>query len=401
MRQTQNKLARAAFGALAAFTAIELLVTMVVLALLIGMIATIGPSLYYQQRASTTRATMSSALLAIDQFSAENPLGQYYNRRGRETFGRLPPYQLAGSNGLNNLRGAFFEPHDEQPKLTGSTNPPNNNDYTLSVRMERDLRSGEPSGASGDAPNSGTYVRRTNVSREGTALGAQNRAAEFANTDDIASLHNYLRAYAPDALATVRDNVKQSVFSVRNLSTSHSRLRYFNVSGKPATLNPGQTPTSGQASPWAESLGFVDAWGVPLDYVIAAKLEYGLRTDGTVGYRIVDRRPVLRSLGVDREKYETAVQLLAQGSGAQIQGRRIIGDPGTWIWSEDLPRPYFTGYGANGIPSNVFNSDPASTNFGDFAPTDMYNLRSAGDGWVRMVGLGENYSFRPDMDRLP
>lgn len=370
-----------------AFTTIELMVTLIILVLLVGLVALVGPGVYYQQRIASTRSTMSNVLIATEQFSAENPLGQFYNRRGKETFGTLPPYQLAGAYAAQNIREKYFEPALLQPPLANGNPPSSNNQYTLQGRFERDLRGADDSGAAGD------WVKID-------SQADPDRASRYLNTDDIVSLYTYIRTYTPDKLRGVPDRLTQPAIGLANgASTSRSRLQFVNPLGPRSTAQPGTAD-----SKWIAALGFVDAWGVPMDYVIYSRMEYGVDSAGNATYRIVDRKAVLRSLGVDREKYEAAVNLLnssATGPGAE-QAKLLIGQANSWIWSEDMPRPWFGGQGPTGgsqqpVPGRGAINYAEGASFGQ-VNANLNNYRGMVDGWVRMVGLGENYKFRPDQD---
>src|SRR5262245_62811946 len=78
-----------------AFTLVELLVVIAILVLLAGLIASGASRLFQQQKIRTTQQVMSNMLLAIDNFSKENPLRLTYDSRDGATFGRIPPYMLA------------------------------------------------------------------------------------------------------------------------------------------------------------------------------------------------------------------------------------------------------------------------------------------------------------------
>lgn len=261
-----------------AFTLIELLIVIFVIGVLATVLVAVAVKVHSGQKASATRNTMRLIRLAIDQFAEENPLQvRYDNPRARDgsvivgkTFGPFPPYQLA-RHGHNSVSYAL-EP-----------NPPTAN--SLSERLFADL--GNQTGSIGD------WV---DLNQEG----------EYAEHDDNRALYTYFAAFSSGVLSQIPD-------------TAMERL----VPDDLECINPGGAGTGSNAEGRVDVLGFVDAWGVPFDYFLQVKLEYGILPDGvTQGWRVTDRVPVLRSRGVAKEVVGTANDL-----------------PGEWIFSEPLPQP--------------------------------------------------------------
>ena len=109
------------------------------------------------------------------------------------------------------------------------------------------------------------------------------------------------------------------------------------------------------------------------------KIEWGLIESPLTGrhrtgYRVVERKPVLRSLGIKREVYDVRVSSAATPADRDF-------DPATWLFSESLSSPPagVTDYRTGVLQSNP--TPPASAN-----------------GWVRAVALGDDYAYLPDGD---
>ncbi|MGE0480515.1 MAG: prepilin-type N-terminal cleavage/methylation domain-containing protein [Phycisphaerae bacterium] len=245
-----------------AFTLVELLVVIFVVGLLTVIIVTVASKAVHGQRVANTRSIMDNTTLAIEQFATEDPFRAVYNvarggaggSRVEPTFGPYPPYQLDARQTSASSVGGIVEP------LAVRTTP-----YTLEQRLHRDL--------GGGVGNVQDYV----------AINTQDREPN----DDIRALYAYLRG----ANARLAGQIPPTA-----LKPLKAGLVEF------------ANPTGGGVTPGTNGLfdvfGIHDAWGVPLDYFLYVKLERYPRDDGTVGWRVSDRIPVLRSHGISREEYD-------------------------------------------------------------------------------------------------
>jgi type II secretory pathway pseudopilin PulG len=311
---------------------IELLVVIVILALLISLVTAVASKAIHQQKARNTQQILQNAILAIDQFAAVDPLREVYDRRGQETFGKYPPYQLANANTANSVARALESEH----LLTGAR--PN----TLSIRLAHDL-SGLGSHDSIDLEDWVLFPNQED------------------GNDDNRALSAYLRAFSPDALRLIPEDA---------LKPLDERARDH--------INPKGNGTSVGDDGLADVLGIHDAWGVPLDYLLYVKLEWKLISNPIgnqseyTGFRVVDRKPVLRSRGISRDVYDEWVKTNTDPT----QRERRLSPPDKWIFSEPFCSP------AAGVDENgVFIASDATAN-----------------GWARAVAFGESYGYIPAHD---
>ncbi len=347
------------------FSLVELLVVIAVIGLLVGLIAVAaGPALNAQRRTNTI-ATMRNVTLAIDQFAADNPLKLLYDGRLNPTFGPYPPYQVAG-----NVRRGPGEPYQnptiaflidgDRPSDSGNGR---DSDARIDIRLARDL--GMPyDPASGPLGNVDDWVR------------IDTRDAEREN-DDNRALSAYLSVFSPSAFNQIPSAALRPLVKPGGSLPSGE---FLDTAGLAAN-------TSAQDSK-RQILGIHDAWGVPMDYFLYIRVEYGFRPDGSIGFRITERTPVLRSRGIAREIYDAQ---LASGAAS---------DPQKWIFSREMPTPY----AGNLTPANGRLAEP---NAGPNNPT-------VSDGWLRAVGIGrlngyvggspdlpdggEDFAFTPEYD---
>lgn len=325
------------------FTLVELIIVIAVIGVLVTAVAMIGTRVLRSHKAEVTRGIMRNVHLAIDQFKEENPLRQVYGRvdgryqngaMARPTFGPFPPYQLTNAGAQNSVALALENGHPlvPNPGFPGS----------LEERIARDL-----SGVAQSGLNYQNWVK----------LGAQDR-----RNDDNRALGAYLKVYAPRLLEQVPDAARKPL--------NTGLADFVNSSGR------GTAPGSQGLT---DVQGFVDAWGIPMDYFLYVKLEVRPRTDGVAGneWYVADRIPALRSLGgtVSREEHE---------AGA-------TGDPTKWIFSAEFPSPE-----ANG--PYVSMTDPRRANFRIDGIINQTGTR--GNGWARAVGDGDYDPNQPVNERF-
>jgi prepilin-type N-terminal cleavage/methylation domain-containing protein len=294
----------------AAFTLIELLVVISVIGLLIGAIAVAGVSIMRRQKVEMTRTIMRTTLMAIEQFAETDPLKTIYDAKGKETFGPYPPYQLHGWTGTGNVN----RPVADAVEAWQAPSP-----YTLASRLQRDLN-----------VNSGSV-----------------NIANDPITDDNRALYTYVKLYSPGGLQQIPER------SIHGLKVGTSE--YVNPTGGVATAG-----TAGIV----DVLGIHDGWDVPLDYFLYVKLEYAPDPDRpTQGrWRVAERKPALRSLGITREEYDAEVA----GTDAP--------DPGKWIFSDPFPSPA---------------ANPSNTAFRKTGQLPGNSDNGRAPGWARAVGAGD------------
>ncbi len=322
----------------AAFTMVELLVVIAVLAVLISLVMVVGSKVIAQQKVSGTQQIMQNVTLALEQFAGENPLREVYDRKGRETFGKYPPYQLANRNAANSVARTLEVEH-----LLTRLRP-----ATLSVRLASDL-SGQRS------PTESDWVEFPN---------------EGDGNDDNRALYAYLRAFSPDSLRLI----PESRLSPLNQQTSD----FINPEGTGINLNDAQLDE-------LDVLGIHDAWGVPLDYMLYVKIEWGLiRNSRTgrqyAGFRVVDRKPTVRSRGIKREVYDEWVK----SNSDPTQRERRLSPPEKWLFSEPFCSPASQLTDGPDYRQGLLPGSPSPP--------------SSAKGWARAVAANEEYAYRPDGD---
>lgn len=342
------------------FTLVELLVVIAILVLLAGLIASGASRLHTQQKIRSTQQAMSNILLAIDNFSKENPLRLTYDRREDATFGPYPPYMLANAlanSGNGNSLSGLFDSVQTEWNNNFSTN------YTLTYRLGRDL--GDTSG---------------NLSPTGrTAWTDLAQTAADLIHDDNRALYAYLAAFSPSSLSLVPE---------RNRARLSTRDEYLDRRGKL-----GQPNTQDAAR--TDVLGFVDAWGVPLDYALYVKVEWRTRRNpntGAVeaGFQVVDRVPVIRSHGVDREKYD--VWVASNPNNPSARSTKVL-DPARQILTSDLPKPYAR------LASTDITAQPYQRGILDVSAGNG-QVRAA--GWLKLAaGAGGVGAFQDDAKYRP
>lgn len=348
-RETARAEARGSFCAgvrshRSAFTLVELLVVIAIIAVLLGLIALTGTGVYQSLRRTQTQQTFRNIGVAIEMFSATSPLRHIYDRPTRiggaaRSFAGLPPYQpktqTAGSV------GGLFEP------ITYQFARPT----TLAQRLTRDLSGG--TGAVG--PNGDLNWVRLSTS-----------PAEAVN-DDIRSLYSYLRVYEPGGITQIPEQAIKP-FPRRSDNTDE------------AVRSPGSAAIAfdpaGHNRDWVEVRQFVDAWGVPLDYLVYVKFEPGVISDMggaglpiRIGWRVTDRKYVLRSHGVSQERYQERLR----------RPNTAVWDDAIAIYSSTLPTPYAT------VQGGVLAAQVNDLN----------------GGWVRLPSLGDPPNYYGYLPGVP
>ena len=331
---------------------IELLVVIAVLALLITMVVTIASKTIRQQKVRNTRQIMQNVSLALEQFSVQNPLKLTYDRPGAETFGSYPPYALHRAGQSGTVARAV------EPSPRGA-----NLGY-VSARLALDL--------GGSAGSEASYV-----SFGGTSAAPQPN--ETDSNDDNRALAAYLALFVPEAEKLIPEYARKPLYQ----RPERGDYVYTN------TRNPSPPQPPWKSEGWKDILGIHDAWGVPLDYMLYVKLERKVVATASgerLAWRVVERRPVLRSRGIKREVYE---QWVASNRQEPQQRSRQLSPPENWIFSEMLPKPWLA---LRDAPRYRDGDLPVPTPGGGSA---------LGGGWVRAVGLAEDYAYRPDGDTQP
>lgn len=356
-----------------AFTLIELMVVVAIIGLLTAMVTVAGPVVYETHRKIKTTATMRSVEMAIDQFSELDPLRSTYNSPSRKSFGSYPAYAIFNqekSNGKSNYIQSVIEPGEPFPQSIGSSN-----EYTLRGRLARDLFSNS------------VNVSNLKNSSSGLLSIDDDSTYEKANLqrtyDDMRALYAYLAAYVPDALEAIPESSRLPLTDNEQYSDEGE---YFNPTGVQNNLA-GRIPI----------LGIVDAWGVPMDYLVMFKLKYTINSDGLAGWTVVDRRPVLRSQGA---KYAKIVQIFTNAEDDEehfptfpsrdpderhfgtSEGNHVLRTVAraNWIYSQPMP-------GAAMPINGITDADGELEKLDNVDKPDIY------DGWVRCIaGEGSNIS---------
>ena len=305
---------------------IELLVVIVVISLLITMIVTVAGRVVYNQKVALTQVVQKNTIIAIEEFATIDPLRARYNASGtgaRPTFGPYPAYPLYDGGSGPNRVNEVLEPAGTRP--------------TLDVRLTTDLY----------GPSAGPNV----VVLEDTD----------PTNDDMRALFTYLKVKTPDALARIPDRfLKKMTDDPQNKDIINPQI------------------SSGGTQAAFDVLGIHDAWGVPMDYFLYVKLEATVDKRGNSFWKVVDRKPVLRSLGISRDEYDT----LRKVSGSEF-------DNSKWIFSEPFPSP-----DASGGRRAFWRTGRLR------APDRTHN------GWARAISAGDAernnvrvFGFLPDPDR--
>jgi prepilin-type N-terminal cleavage/methylation domain-containing protein len=330
----------------AGFTMIELLVVIVVLALLIGLVVLVAAKAIRQQKVRNTQQLMQNVTLALEQFATENPLRAIYDVKDRATFGKFPPYQLEnhGDTSPDDRTDVFAVLESLPPGGWGNN--------SVAERLWRDLGNCQ-------APRENWVVIATPPSPIAYPDGH----------DDARALYAYLKVFSPGAMSLIPEDRLKPIYP-------QSRS-YVNPKGS------GGIPGTPGATDWVDVLAVHDAWDVPLDYMVYVKCEWRLRSAGTMGFTVTEHKPVLRSRGIEREVYDAWVQSAPDDVTAR---ERRLSPPEKWIFSEDLPKPWAAMTDGPAYTAGILNMS--------LSPPSRAN------GWVRAVGLNEDYAYRPDGDAV-
>lgn len=313
------------------FTLIELLVVISVIGLMVALLTVGGTHVMRQQRANYTTNIMRATSMALDQFAEVDPLGSVYNRRNKATFGTVPPYPLR-DDGSNTVADVLAPQH---PILKRRPN-------SLAEQLAADL--------SGQA---------NPTVRDWANLASTDREVMF---DDNRALYIYLKLYVPDALAGVPEDV---------IKPLPKGPRTLDVAADPEYVDRTGKADVDTAESRENVFGIYDAWGVPLEYYVHVKLEYGLPPGGTTaGWYVAQRVPVLRSRGVRAEVFEVAHESGTPGAT----------DPAACMYSVEFPSP-----AAMSVSGGGFKSD------GQLSGSDARD-----NGWARAVAASQKPE--PDAD---
>lgn len=327
------------------FTLVEILVVIAVILLLVGLMVAGTSHVFTQQKARNTQAMMQSLTAAIEQFRQTNPLRNLYDVRGRETFGSLPPYQLDLDRPANLQKSAAYAFEANPPSPTGISGP-----NLFSDRIARDLGC------------------RDNDIEKWWEVDVTSGPIPRIDDEhmDNRGLYAYMKAFTPGILASVPEA------NIKRIPHSQNATAVFHMNQK------GRSSGTGHAD-HVDVLGFVDGWGVPIDYMVMAKYEWALvrEQDGVerARYKVVDRQVVLRSRGMDEEKYKTWV---ATDPASPRQRAANLIDVNASIYSAELSKPWA-------------NADPVTGRF--LSPTGS---ETQGNGWLRVVGKLDEYNYRPN-----
>jgi hypothetical protein len=289
---------------------------------------------------------MQNVSLAIEQFATENPLRAVYDRRGQETFGKYPPYQLANW-GMNGSVARIVE--RDPPAPGGGASDKNR----LAARLARDLgyRSGD---------DEADWVQ----------LGTETNPNYPDGHDDNRALYAYLKVFSPGSMNLIPEE--------RLKPLDPQSRDYVNPNG-----GTGSSGTPGDpGTDWVDVLGIHDAWGVPLDYMLYVKCEWRLPVGGTnPRFVITERRPVLRSRGIERDVYDAWVL----SKDKPTERERRLSPPDKWLFSEELPRPWAALADSPYYRDGRLVLQPGSSG-------------ASSNGWLRAVALEDDYAYRPDGD---
>jgi len=344
-----------------AFTIIELMVVIAVIGLVISAVIVVAGQAIENQRRVNTAQTLKQCQMAAEQFRSLDPLRSVYGRVGKETFGDLPPYQLARPE-ENDALSLWQKVLRYKTSMTDAQAPELKLDE-LPKRLSRDIARSTPDD-----------VNPSFVDFDSAPSGMRSQIDD--GFDDIRAFYAYLRLYVPDALALIPENAVKS---------PRPDLVRRDVR---AAVNPTGvgSPYGASRSNWQDVLGIVDAWGVPIDYMMYVKVEWSPDADAGVGeYVVRERRPVFRSRGASQDEVESAKRQFGFDNGNRFWTPTV-----KWIFSEPLPQPYLRFQGEGPPPNRELMRR------GLILPQGGQHYLS--DGWARAVGVNEDYFYTPEQD---
>lgn len=323
------------------FSLIELLVVMLIIGLLTTILIAVGSRVLAQQKITLTQTLMANLEQVVDVYANENPLEVRYGTNW--AYGQYPPYMLDGDSEA-----------DTDPNLDFSTG----------------LAAGGGLAFQYDGTSGGEFDRIV-ASDLGWEQGNSRRWADFppgGTHNDNRALYTYTRMFAPSGLDAYPEEDN-------SLGPLGADAEFVNPTG--SGLDEGDEGTF-------DVLGFRDAWGVPFDYLLYVQLEYAAHpTTGQLSWRITDRRPVFRSRGIDRDTYEANFD-----ADRELPGALNTGDlPGKWIWSQPLPQPTF-----------IAESRRSQRSYNFEFPSGSDRVLVRDRGWIRMMGVNEDYHWFPEFD---
>ncbi len=259
---------------------IELMVVVVILGILIAIVAGVSTRAVYARKVAATQTTMSMILAAIEEFKDKNPLRSVYDTNTRRSYGPYPPYQLRSVDSMPDSVARALDPDT----ANGGSNP-----WTkrLRARFGRDFLNDPTPGA------------RVNLNLDESA------------DDDSRALYTYLKVFVPQAV----DRIPAQF--IKALPGSSGEFVQVSTDNN----NPNAK---------VDVLGFHDAWGVPIDYFLQVRVEWGADpATGAVGLRVIDRQPVLRSRGLEKAAYDARVRA----------GKPQVADNALWLFTTEIGTP--------------------------------------------------------------
>lgn len=324
-----------------AFSAVELLVAIFVISLLITLVVSVSSRGLEVQRRRNTAQIMSNVTLALEQFATLNPLESVYDRRDGASFGPYPAYQMYYQGGYRSSLAGAVEP---------GSSPAFN---SLARRIQFDIARDQASAVNIDADHH----------------------------DDNRALYAYLRAFDPEGLALIPEG------SLKRLTPTRATAELVNTHGE-SVGGSGNYPDG-----TFDVLGIHDGWGVPLDYALYVRVAWGRVRDNDgdwgAGWKVVERRPVLRSRGITREQFDAWIDPRGRRTPAEDDPSIERQLEQSAIWSEPLPQPWASFVNANS--GQLPGSPPGPAN----QPTVS--------GWARLVPFvthrgtpeAESFTFVP------
>ncbi len=385
-----------------AFTLTELLVVVAILGILITISFGGARQVIYSQRRTYTQTLINNLQTATETFGQLNPLNAPLSAGGvgPPQFGPYPPYQLDfdtwsdidgtyGETAASVALGASYDPAGDPPPPIAST---------LRQRLAYHAygRAGD-----GDGLQNSDYLRVAEVLRSDIPTGFSDENVndlEAVIHDDNRALYAFFALYMDEPIQQYPDKLRRALpVPTRVLGTGN--FIDSEPPGGDRVLDEGEFVTpldnlTGDTETLARIpiLGFYDAWGVPIDYFLYARLEVVPNLADTDAEKepmwdITALRPVIRSRGLRRSEYERLLR------NHLIDGTAYDAFPDRWLLSQPLPSP---------VAINAFPSNQRQPGGGG----DLLDADSTADGleppersgWIRLRGLAEQYGYVPAQD---